>query len=168
MKTNLVLEAELPEETTALRALALFNYTKDALPYRAWLLAGVNLVPDASLAVVADNWASLVVVGTQALLECVGIVIAALDERLASYIVSHVLLGRVEDLVVRATGCGVDETTSNSCNEQTIIDLKFDGVLERLPSRDKHLVELLGLWNSAGEAIKNETARVSLAHCHFI
>lgn len=74
--------------------------TEKALPHLTRLLAGIDSPPDAGLLVVLTNRGGLVVVRNQALLEGIGIVVGALNKRLASDIVLHGVLGRVEDLVV--------------------------------------------------------------------
>lgn len=130
---------------------------KQALPDNSWLLAGINLLPDTSLLVVADDRTGLVVVGGQSLLKSTLVVIAALNKRLASDIVSHVRLWWVENLVVGAAGCRVDQTACNSCDKELVVDVQFNGVLERLFHRLKHRVEALGLGNSAREAVEDES-----------
>ena len=74
--------------------------TEKALPDLARLLAGVNAAPDTSLLIVLADGGSLGVVCHQTLLKSIGVVVGALDERLASNVVLHRLLGRVKDLVV--------------------------------------------------------------------
>lgn len=96
-------------------------------------------------------------VGTQSLGQSGLVVVTSLNKRLTSDIIGHVLLWWVEDLVVAATGGRMDESASDTSNEQSVINLKFDGVLERRGLGCKHLVELFSLSDSAWEAIKDET-----------
>lgn len=74
--------------------------TEEALPHLARLLAGINTPPDAGLLVVVSNRGGLGVVCHQTFVQGVDVVVGALDQRLASDVVLHVLIGRVEDLVV--------------------------------------------------------------------
>lgn len=90
------------------------------------------------------------------LLECFGIVVRALDERLASDIINHIALGGVEDLVVRTTRCGVDETASNTRDEERVVDLELNSVLQGLVGGPEHAIELLGLDDCSREAVKDE------------
>lgn len=96
-------------------------------------------------------------VSRQTLSQSISVIIGTLDQGLASDIVGHVALGRVEDLVVRAAGGGVDETTGDTGDEESVVDLEFDGVLELLLTGEKHFVEALGLSDGSGEAIEDET-----------
>lgn len=142
--------------TTRENALVLEN-TEQALPHLARLLAGVDTPPDTGLLVVVDHRGGLGVVGTQTLLEGIGVVVRALDQRLASHIVLHVALGRVEDLVIRAAGGRVDQTASDASHQERVVDLQLNGALELLLTGEKHVVQTLGLGNSAGETIQNES-----------
>lgn len=96
-------------------------------------------------------------VGTETLLEGVGVVVAALDERLAGNVVLHVLLGRVEGCVVGSAGGGVDETAGDAGDEEAVVNLELDGVLELTLALLEHGVEALGLGDGTGEAVKDET-----------
>lgn len=154
---HLVLESNLGQQACSATRLALLEYTEETLPDSAGFLAGVNALPDASLLVVVNNRTGLVVVGRQSLLEGGLVVIASLDEGLAGNVISHVRLWGVEDLVVRAARCRVDQTASNSGNEKVVVDAELNGVLERHLPGGKHLVEALGLSDSTWETIKNET-----------
>lgn len=131
--------------------------TQKALPHLARLLAGVNTAPDSGGLVVLADGGGLGVVGSQTLGQSVGVVVGALDQGLAGNIVGHVALGRVEDLVVRAAGGGVDETASDTGDEEGVIDLELNGVLELLLAGGKHLVQTLSLGDSAGETVQDET-----------
>lgn len=97
-------------------------------------------------------------VGAKTLLERLCIIIGALDERLASHIVLHLELGGVEDLVVGATGGGMDKTAGDACHKKSIVNLKLDGMLEGLAGRSEHLVELLSLSDCSWETIEDKTA----------
>lgn len=83
----------------------------DRAPDELGRLSSVNGRPDAGLAVVFDDGAGLLrlsvsavpskrdtnlVVGSQTLLERLGVVIRTLDEGLASDVIDHVLLRRVD------------------------------------------------------------------------
>jgi hypothetical protein len=154
MTIALLGDADLAQK--AARLGVLLEDVKHALPDLTGLLRGVNLLPDAGVAVVVNDGAGLLVVGTEALAESALVVVGALDERLAGDVVDHVGLRGVEDLVVRATGGGVHETASNTGDEELVGDLELDGVLQRLGLSLEHAVELDGLGNSAREAIENE------------
>lgn len=96
-------------------------------------------------------------VGHQTLLEGVGVVVRTLDQRLASDVVLHVLLRRVEDLVVRAARGRVDQTTSNTVDQQLVVNLELNGIAKRRLALGKHRVQTLGLGNGSGKAVQNET-----------
>lgn len=131
--------------------------TQQALPHLTRLLAGVNAAPDTSLLVVVADGGGLGVVGSQTLGQGVGVVVGALDEGLAGDVVGHVALGRVEDLVVRTAGSGVDQTASDTGDEEGVVDLKLNGVLELLLTGRKHLIQALGLGDSPRETVQDET-----------
>jgi hypothetical protein len=136
----------------------LLKDVQHALPDLARLLRSVNLLPDAGVAVVVNDGAGLLMVGTKALAESALVVVRALDKRLASDVVDHVGLRGVEDLVVRAARGGVHETASDTGDKKLVGDLELDGVLERLRLGLEHAVELDSLGNSAREAIEDEAA----------
>ena len=102
-------------------------------------------------------------VRAKALLERLGVVVGALDERLARNIVRHVRLRRVEDLVVGAARGGVYKAAGDAGDEERIVDLEFDGVLEGLRGGGEHVVEFLGLGYCSGEAVEDEAGGKSLA-----
>lgn len=154
MTIALLGDADLAQKAAGLGVL--LEDVKHALPDLARLLRGVDLLPDAGVAVVVNDGASLLVVGTETLAESALVVVRALDERLAGDVVDHVGLRGVEDLVVRAAGGGVHETASDTGDEELVGDLELDGVLERLGLGLEHAVELDGLGNSAREAIEDE------------
>ena len=133
------------------------------LPYLAGLLAGVNALPDASLAVVVDDGGGLLVVGGETLLEGVGVVVAALDKGLAGDVVLHVLLRGVEGAVVGAAGGRVDQTASDTGDEERVVNLQLNSMLERLLALLEHGVETLGLGDGSGETVKDETAREAVS-----
>jgi hypothetical protein len=143
----------------AARGSVLLEDVQQALPHLAGLLRGVDLLPDASVAVVVNDRASLIVVGTETLAESALVVVGTLDERLAGHIVDHAGLGRVEDLVVRAAGGGVHEAASDAGNKKLVGDLELDGVLQRLRLALEHAVELDGLGNGARETVEDEARR---------
>lgn len=154
MTIALLGDANLAQKAAGLGIL--LENVKHALPDLARLLRGVNLLPDAGVAVVVNDGASLLVVGTETLAESALVVVGALNKRLAGDVVDHVGLRGVEDLVVRATGGGVDETASDTGDEKLVSDLELDGVLERLGLGLEHAVELDGLGNGARETIEDE------------
>lgn len=135
--------------------------SKNALPDLARLLASINAAPDTGLLVVLDNGGGLGVVSRQTLGEGLGIIIGALDQRLAGDVVLHVILGRVEDLVVRAARGRVDQTAGDTSHQQRVVNLQLNGVLELLITGGKHVIETLGLRNRPGETIQNETVHLS-------
>jgi hypothetical protein len=135
--------------------------SKNALPDLARLLAGINAAPDTGLLIVLDNRGGLGVVGSQTLGEGVGIVIGTLDQRLSGDVVLHVLLGRVEDLVVRAARGRVDQAAGDTSHQQGVVNLQLNGVLKLLVTGDEHVIEALGLRNRPGETIQNETVHLS-------
>lgn len=133
------------------------------LPYLARLLGGIDALPDAGLLVVADHGGRLGVVGCKALLQSIGVVVAALNKRLARHVVLHVVLRGVKGAVVAATGCRVDQTAGDTGDQQGVVDLQLDGVLELLVALREHRVEALGLHDGAGEAIEDEPGQKSAA-----
>jgi len=150
-------DANLAEEAAG--RCVLLEDVQHALPDLTRLLRGVDLLPDAGVAVVVDDGAGLLVVGTKALAESALVIVGALDERLAGNVVDHVSLRGVEDLVVRAARGGVHETTGDTGDKKLVGDLELDGVLQRLRLGLKHAVELDSLGNGAREAIKDEAGR---------
>ena len=156
VRPSLVLETNLAQQASSGTRLALVENVEQALPDMAGFLASIDKLPDASLLVVVDHRAGLLVVGSQSLLESSLVVVASLDQGLASDIIGHVRLGGVEDLVVRSAGRRVDETTSNSGNEEIIVNAELDSMLERELPRSKHLIKTLGLGDCARETIKDE------------
>lgn len=142
--------------------LVLVENTEKALPHLARLLAGIDTPPDASLLVVVNNRSSLSVVCRQTLGKGVGVVVGTLDKRLAGDVVLHVFLGGVENLVVRPSRGGVDQTTSNSCDQKGIVNLQLDSVLELLVALVKHVVQTLSLGNGTRETVQNEPVYLSV------
>jgi len=154
MTIALLGDADLAQQAAGRSVL--LKDVQHALPDLAGLLRGVDLLPDAGVAVVVNDGAGLLVVGTKTLAESALVVVGALDERLAGDVVDHVGLRGVEDLVVRAAGSGVHETASDAGDKELVGDLELDGVLERLRLGLEHAVELDGLGDSAREAIEDE------------
>lgn len=74
--------------------------TEKTLPDLAGFLAGVDTAPDTGLLVVVDNRGGLGMVGDQSLFQGCGVVVGTLNQGLTGDVVLHVLLGRVEDLVI--------------------------------------------------------------------
>lgn len=114
--------------------------TEKTLPDLSRFLASVDPAPDTGLLVVVDNRGCLGMVGGQSLFQGCGVVVGTLNQGLAGNVIFHVLLGRVEDLVVRASRGRVDQSASNTRNEESVVNLQFDGVLELLTARGKHVV----------------------------
>ena len=52
----------------------------------------------------------------------------------------------------------MDESAGNTGNEQSIVDLQFNGVVELLLAVVQHVVQTLGLGHGTRETVKNETA----------
>jgi hypothetical protein len=96
------------------------------------------------------------VIRDKALLQGFLIVIRSLDQRFAAHIIRHLLLGRVEDLVICPARSGVDETASDSSYEQTVFDLELHCMFELLGLHAEHFVEFLRLRNCSGETIEDE------------
>lgn len=121
------------------------------------LLTSVNALPDAGILVVADNGSCLGVVGGETLLQGFGVIIGALNQGLASQVIRHGDLGRVEDLVVRAAGSRVHQSACDACYKERIIDLQLYCMLQFLVLLRQHFVKRLGLSNCAGKTVKDET-----------
>lgn len=156
-KTGL-LASKLAED----RALGLgIKDVEQALPDLTGVLAGVDALPDAGLLVVVDYRGGLGVVGHEALLERISVVVGPLDQGLARNVIRHVLLGRVEGAVVAATRGRVHQAARDAGDEQGVVDLKLNGVLQLLLFLGEHLVESLGLGHGAGEAIEDEAVKGS-------
>jgi hypothetical protein len=155
LKTNLVKQTARSSTNHSL----IIKDLEQALPHLAGLLTRIDGLPDTRLLVVRDNGRSLGVVGREALLKRLCVVVGALDERLARDVVGHGGLGRVEDLVVGAAGGGVDEAAGDARDEEAVVDLQFNGVLERLLGCAEHAVELFGLGYCAGESVEDEAVR---------
>jgi hypothetical protein len=88
-----------PRNSLVLSSLLIKNL-EHVLPHLSRFLAGVEAAPDTGLLIVAHDRLGLLVVGNEALLESIGIVVTSLDKRLASNVILHVLLGGVEGGVV--------------------------------------------------------------------
>lgn len=100
-------------------------------------------------------------VGGQTLGKGLGVVVGTLDQRLAGDIVNHVLLGRVEDLVVRAARGRVHQAAGDTGHKEGVVDLQLNGVLERELAGGKHVIQTFGLGDGAREAVQNE-ARITM------
>lgn len=83
-----------------------------------------------------------------------------MDKGLSGNIVGHGGLWWVEDLVVRTARGGVDETAGDSRNKELVVNAELNGVLERQASLVEHVVEALGLGDSARETIEDESVKV--------
>lgn len=59
--------------------------------------------------------------------------------------------------MVCAPRCWVDEAASNTCNEETVVDLELDGVFEGLLLFFQHLIEAFGLGNSSRKTVEDES-----------
>lgn len=138
-------------------SVLLLENTEQRLPHASWLLGGINAGPDACLLVVTNDWCGLLVVGNKTLLEGLGVVVGALNQRLTGDIVLHVGLWWVEDLVVRASGGWVNQATGDASDKERVVDLELDGVLEWGLLCGKHRVEALGLDDGTWEAVEDET-----------
>lgn len=133
---------------------------QQALPHLAGLLARVDSLPDACLLVVANHGGGLLVVGVEALLEGVGVVVGPLDQGLAREVIDHGFLGRVEGGVVGAARGRVDQAARNARHQEGVVDLQLHSVLQRLVALPEHAVEALCLGHGAGEAVEDESAWV--------
>lgn len=65
--------------------------------------------------------------------------------------------GRRTFLVVTPTARGVDQSTSDSGDQQGVGDLELDSVVDGLFAFGKHGVELGSLGDGTGETVKDET-----------
>ena len=136
--------------------LFLAQALQDVVPDLGWLLRGVDSAPDASLLVVLDNRLGLLVVGDQSLLQGVFVVVRSLNQRLAGDVVGHVLLRRVEQLVVGSATGWVDQSAGDSRHQQLVVDLQLHGALQRRFPLTQHAVQLLGLRDGSGETVQDE------------
>ena len=68
----------------------------------------------------------------------------------------------LELLVIGPAAGGVDETTSDTRNEELVGNDEFDHRVEFLLAICQHGVELLRLRNGAGEAVENEAATANV------
>lgn len=96
------------------------------------ILAGIDARPDTFRPVVSDHGYSLGVVRPQSLLKSLSVVIASLNEWFSSDVVSHRCLWWVEDFVVGSARSRVNQSTGDTGYQKAVVDLKLDGVLERL------------------------------------
>lgn len=55
----------------------------------------------------------------------------------------------------------MDQSAGNTGDEESVIDLQFNGMLELLTARGKHVVEALGLGHGTGETVKDESIFIS-------
>ena len=138
------------------RPVILVKHAQKALPHLAGLLARINLPPNPRLLVVSHHRTRLAVICAQSCRQRLLVVVAALNQWLASDIVGHRFLGWVEDLVVAAAGGGVDETAGDAGDEEGVVDLELDGVHEGFRLGFEHLVEALCLGDCAWETVEDE------------
>ena len=110
------------------------------------------------LVIVGEDGGSLCVVGLHSLSQDLGVIVLALDKRLASEVVLALNLGWVELDVVRSATCGVNAATLNSLNKNVIVDLELNSLVDLLATRAEHAVELLSLNSGSGEAVKQESS----------
>ena len=151
----LVFASDSAQYARTVRLVALQDI-KHVLPHLSRGLASIDAFPNSGFLVVVNDRRRLLVVRNQTLLKRISIVVAPLNQRLASHIVLHVLLRGIECAVIRATRCRVNQTTSDSGNEQRVVDLELYGVLEFLVALLQHVIQTFGLWNGSGESVKNE------------
>lgn len=55
----------------------------------------------------------------------------------------------------------MDQSSGNTRDEESIVDLQFHGVLELFVACGQHVVEALGLGHGTGETVKDESVRIS-------
>lgn len=130
--------SDLAEE--ALVLLVLLKDTEKAFPHLPRLLAGVNSLPDTGLLVIPNDRCGLLVVCDKSLLKRLSVVIRSLNQRLASDIILHILLGWIKDLVVRSARGWVNQTASYPRDKKSIVDLKLNSMLQLLIPLLQHLV----------------------------
>lgn len=59
----------------------------------------------------------------------------------------------------------MDQSASDTGDEQRVVDLELHSVLELLVALSKHGVETLSLRNSSGETIEDETTAGIISMC---
>lgn len=64
-------------------------------------------------------------------------------------------------VVVRSSRSRVDQSASDTANEEVVIHKELEGVVELLLLGFEHGVELLGLRNGTGESIEDKSASTS-------
>lgn len=62
--------------------------------------------------------------------------------------------------MIRPPTSRVDETASDTGDEELVVDEELDDAVQLFLPRHKEGVEFLGLWDGAGEAVEDESARV--------
>lgn len=62
--------------------------------------------------------------------------------------------------MVTPTARGVDQSTSNSGDQQDVGDLELDSVVDSLFALGKHGIELGSLGNGTGETVEDEACLV--------
>lgn len=134
----------------------------DRVPNNSWALRSVDGGPDSLLPVVVGDFGGLLVVCTQSLSQCLGVVVGSLDQGFTSNVVSHGLLWWGKLLVVRSSRSWVDQTTSDTRDEERVLDLELDGMVELLRLGVQHVVELLSLGCGSGEAVEDEARQRAL------
>lgn len=144
--------------------LGLLEGSLDGRPNQLGALGGIDTSPNTSLSVVIHDRDGLLVVRYQSLLEGLGVIVRSLDQGLTSRVIGHRLLGRVEFTVVRSTRSRVDESTGDSGDEQGVGNLELESSVELLVLGVKHGIKLLGLRDSSGETIEDETGGVGEVH----
>lgn len=97
-------------------------------------LGSVDDSVETFLGVVLSERRRLLVIGVEAFLERIDVVVGAALERLSSHVVDHGHFGRVELFVVGAAARLMDETSCDASDEEIVVDLELNYGVEFLVS----------------------------------
>ena len=97
-------------------------------------LGSVDNSVKALLGVVLSERRGLLVIGVEAFLERIDVVVGAALKRLTCHVVDHGHFGRVELFVVGAAARFVDETSCDTSDEEIVVDLELNYGVEFLVS----------------------------------
>lgn len=109
------------------------------------------------IAVVVQHWSGLLVELVQTGLQLLSGIVTTLHQRLASNVILALILGRVEVDIVGASGGSVDQATSDTLDQEIIVDAQVDHLVNGNTLLGQHGVQKLGLCHSSGETIQDET-----------
>jgi len=122
----------------------------DLRPDFGRLERGVQFYQDSLSPVVSDYRLGVFVEGRQPLAQGLLVVVAALNQRIAGFIIYVRDFRRLEFDMIRATTCRMDASTRDTAHQQVVIKDEVKHAVEVLAILFEHLVELLLAQQSEG------------------